>query len=45
MVVKSSRYHWVVRYAHWLTVLAIVLAYVLAGLVDDEGTEGNSRPR
>ena len=44
MVVKSSRYHWVVRYAHWLTVLAIVLAYVLVDLVDDEGTEGNSPP-
>ncbi|KZC20135.1 MULTISPECIES: cytochrome b [Rhodanobacter] len=44
MVVKSSRYHWVVRYAHWLTVLAIVLAYALVDLVDDEGSEGNSPP-
>jgi cytochrome b561 len=44
MVAKSSRYHWVIRYAHWLTVLAIVLAYVLVDLVDDEGSEGNSPP-
>lgn len=41
---KISRYGWVVRYTHWLTVLAIVLAYLLVNLGDDEGSEGNSSP-
>jgi hypothetical protein len=26
------------RYAHWLTVLAIVVAYVMVDLGDDEGS-------
>lgn len=44
MVVKSSRYNLWVRYAHWLTVVAIVVAYLLVDLGDDEGSEGGSPP-
>jgi cytochrome b561 len=44
MVQKTSRYSLLARYAHWLTVLAIVVAYVLVDLGDDEGSEGNSPP-
>jgi cytochrome b561 len=44
MVQKISRYNRAVRYAHWLTLLAIVLAYLLVDLGDDEGSEGSSSP-
>jgi superoxide oxidase len=41
---KAGRYSWVLRYVHWLTVLAVVVAYVLVDLGDDEGSEGRSPP-
>lgn len=44
MARKISRYHWAIRYAHWLTLLAIVLAYLMVELGDDEGSEGGSPP-
>jgi cytochrome b561 len=44
MDIRTDRYGIVVRYAHWLTVLAVVLAYVLVDLGDDEGTEGSAAP-
>lgn len=44
MTRKMGRYGSMVRYTHWLTVLAIVLAYLLVDLADDEGSEGGSAP-
>lgn len=44
MVQTINRYYWVVRYAHWLTLLSIVAAYLLVNLGDDEGSEGGSPP-
>ena len=41
---KMRRYHWGVRYLHWLTLLAIVVAYLMVDLGDDEGSEGGSPP-
>ncbi|MGA9335466.1 MAG: cytochrome b/b6 domain-containing protein [Rudaea sp.] len=39
-----SRYNPAIRYTHWLTLLAIVVAYLLVDLGDSEGTEGSSPP-
>ena len=42
MTANVTRYSAIVRAMHWLTVLAIVAAYLLADLGDDEGGKGSS---
>lgn len=39
-----SRYSRTIRYVHWLTALAIALAYLLIELGEDEGSEDSSGP-
>lgn len=41
---KITHYSRTARYTHWLTVLAIVLAYLLVDLGDGEGAEDSSSP-
>lgn len=43
-IVQTSRYGSIIRYVHWLTVLAIVVAYLLVDLGEDEGNESSATP-